>query len=71
MRKVLIVLLLAALAPACNAKPTREQCVEYTAALASEVMELRSLYEKSRSNNRKAMELIQLLKARADRNEKK
>ena len=70
MRKVLIVLFIALL-PSCNTKPTREQCVEYTKPLALEVMELRSLYAKARTNNRKAMELIQLLKARADRNEKK
>lgn len=71
MRKFLIVLFVVALSSACNTKPTREQCVEYTKPLALEVMELRSLYAKARSNNRKAMELIQLLKARADRNEKK
>lgn len=70
MRKILmLVIALVAMSSACNTKPTREQCAEYTKPLAAEVMELRSLYAKVRSNNRKAMELIQLLKARADRKE--
>lgn len=70
MRKILmLVIALVAMSSACNAKPTREQCVEYTKPLAAEVLELRDLNARWRENNYRAIKLINLLKARADRKE--
>lgn len=70
MRKILmLVLVLVAASTACNTKPTREQCVEYTKPLVAEVLELRDLNARWRENNYRAIKLINLLKARADRKE--
>lgn len=64
MRKFLIVLFVVALSSACNTKPTREQCVEYTKPLALEVMEQRDLAFRWRKNYFKAKHLIELMQQR-------
>lgn len=67
MRKILMLalaLVLVAMSSACNTKPTREQCVEYTKPLAAEVLELRDINARWRKNYFKAKHLIELMQQR-------
>lgn len=63
MRKILIVLFVVALSSACNPKPTREQCLEFSAPLIAENIELRGIAAKWKDNYFKAMKLIKLMQA--------